>query len=65
MPMVRSETTSVFLRPSRSPRCPKTTAPIGRATIAAPKTAKDDSSAVVGSLLGKKSWGKTSTAAVA
>ncbi|CAM5526334.1 hypothetical protein SGRIM128S_09398 [Streptomyces griseomycini] len=65
MPMVRSEATRVPLRPIRSPRCPKTTAPIGRATIAAPNTAKDDSRAVVGSLLGKKSLGKTRTAAVA
>lgn len=65
MPMVSRDATSVPLRPRRSPRWPKTTAPIGRATIAAPNTAKDESSAVVGSLLGKKSVGKTSTAAVA
>ncbi|MGX1493661.1 hypothetical protein RKD41_005920 [Streptomyces tendae] len=65
MPIVSSEVTSVPLRPRRSPRCPKTTAPIGRATIAAPNTANDDSRAVVGSLLGKKSFGNTRTAAVA
>lgn len=65
MPIVSSEATRVPLRPRRSPRCPKTIAPIGRATIAAPNTAKDESRAVVASLLGKKSFGKTRTAAVA
>jgi len=54
------------LRPIRSPRCPKTIAPIGRATMAAPKIAKLESSAPVpSSVLGKNSVGKTSTAAVA
>mgnify|MGYP002652643433 CR=1 FL=1 len=37
--------TRVRLRPIRSPKCPKITAPMGRATIAAPNTANDDSSA--------------------
>jgi len=65
IPMVRSDATRVALRPNLSPKCPKTTAPIGRATIAAPKTANDDSSDAVSFVLGKKSVGKTSTAAVA
>ena len=32
MPIISSETTSIFLRPTRSPKCPKTTPPSGRAT---------------------------------
>ena len=65
MPMVSRAPTSVALRPRRSPRWPKKIAPSGRATIAAPKTANDASSAVVGSPVGKNRCGKTSTAAVA
>ena len=55
----------MVLRPRLSPRWPKKIAPIGRATMAAPKTANDASSAVVGFPAGKNSCGKTSTAAVA
>ena len=65
MPMVSSEATSVFLRPMRSPKWPKTIEPIGRATKATPKTANDCSSEIVGSALAKKIVGNTSTAAVA
>lgn len=65
IPIVSRDATSVALRPKRSPKCPKTIAPIGRATMAAPKTAKDDSRAVVSSPVGKKRAGKTRTAAVA
>ena len=65
MPIVSSAPTRVALRPCLSPRWPKMTAPSGRATIAAPKTANDASSAVVASPVGKKRCGKTSTAAVA
>ena len=31
-PIISSETTSIFLRPTRSPKWPKTTPPSGRAT---------------------------------
>ena len=31
-PIISSETTSIFLRPTRSPKCPNTTPPSGRAT---------------------------------
>ncbi len=65
MPMVSRAPTSVALRPCLSPRWPKITAPSGRATIAAPKTANEASRAAVGSPGGKKRCGKTSTAAVA
>ena len=65
IPIVSRDATSVALRPKRSPKCPKTTAPIGRAIIAAPKTANDARSAVVSLPVGKKRMGKTSTAAVA
>ena len=65
MPIVSSDATRVALRPKRSPKWPKTTAPSGRAIIAAPKTANDASSAVVSLPVGKKRIGKTRTAAVA
>ena len=65
MPMVSRAPTSVALRPCLSPRWPKTIAPSGRATMAAPNTANDESSAVVASPVGKNRCGKTSTAAVA
>ena len=63
--MVSNAATSVALRPIRSPKWPKTIAPKGRAKKAMEKVAKDASSAVVASLAGKNSVGKTSTAAVA
>ena len=65
IPIVSSEVTRVALRPNRSPKWPNTTAPRGRATIAAPKTAKDASSDVVSFPVGKNRVGKTRTAAVA
>ncbi|VDC49416.1 hypothetical protein BREV_BREV_03575 [Brevundimonas mediterranea] len=64
-PMVIRAATSVALRPTRSPKCPKARAPTGRAKKAMEKVAKDDSMAVVGSAPGKNSFGNTSTAAVA
>jgi hypothetical protein len=64
-PMVRSEATRVPLRPMRSPKCPKTIEPTGRAMKATPKTAKEASLATAGSSLAKKMVGNTSTAAVA
>ena len=63
--MVSSEATSVPLRPNLSPKWPKMTEPSGRAMNATPNTAKDASSWVVSFCPGKKSFGKTSTAAVA
>lgn len=65
MPIVRSEPTRVTLRPMRSPKCPKTTDPTGRATKAMPKVAREASSAVVLLPCGKNRCGKTETAAVA
>ena len=65
MPMVSSEPMSVVLRPTRSPRWPKTTAPSGRATNAAPKVAMEASRAVLSSPPAKKISGNTETAAVA
>ena len=63
--MVVSAATSVALRPIRSPKCPNTAAPSGRAKKAMEKVAKDCSTAEAGSLFGKNRCGKTSTAAVA
>jgi len=65
IPMVRRDATSVALRPTRSPKCPKMREPRGRAINAKPNVANEDSSAAVASALGKKSAGKTATAAVA
>ena len=64
-PMVISAATRVALRPTRSPKWPKTTAPIGRAKKAIEKVANEASMAVIRSPLGKNRSGKTSTAAVA
>jgi hypothetical protein len=65
MPMMSSEAISVFLRPIRSPKWPKRTEPIGRATKATPNTAKELSSCVVEVWCGKNRAGKTSEDAVA
>jgi hypothetical protein len=63
--MVSSAATSVVLRPTRSPKCPKSADPIGRARKAIANVASDASVAEAGSEAGKNSRGKTSTAAVA
>jgi hypothetical protein len=63
-PMSRSVRTSMFLRPSRSPKCPKTTPPSGRATNPTANVAKASSVPTSGSNSGKKSLLKTSAAAV-
>ena len=63
--MVSSAATSVALRPIRSPKCPNTIEPIGRAKNARAKVASDCSVAAAGSDAGKNCCGKTSTAAVA
>ena len=65
IPMVERATTSVRLRPMRSPKWPKAIDPIGRATNAMANVASDASTDVAGSDAGKKSFGNTSTAAVA
>jgi hypothetical protein len=53
------------LRPTRSPKWPNNTEPIGRAMNAIAKVANDASVAVAGSDAGKNRRGNTSTAAVA
>jgi hypothetical protein len=63
--MVESASTSVVLRPMRSPKWPKRADPIGRAKNAMPKVASDARVAAPGSAAGKKSLGKIITAAVA
>ena len=63
-PIVSSAATSVVFRPTRSPKCPNSAEPIGLATKAMPNVASDASVAAVGFDAGKKSAGKTSTAAV-
>ena len=65
MPIVSSAATSVVLRPMRSPKCPKSADPIGRARNAIANVASDASVADAGSDAGKNSRGNTSTAAVA
>jgi len=65
MPMVSRAVTRVALRPMRSPKCPNSADPMGRAKNASAKVANDCSSAVAGSPLGKNNLGNTSTAAVA
>ena len=63
--MVSNAATSVALRPMRSPKCPNTAEPTGRAKNASAKVASDCSVADAGSAEGKNSCGNTSTAAVA
>ncbi len=65
MPIVSNDPTSVALRPTRSPKWPNRTEPMGRATKASPKVANDDNNAAVSSPDGKNNTGNTSTAAVA
>jgi hypothetical protein len=63
-PMVESAMTRVVLRPMRSPKWPKRVEPMGRAKNAMPKVAREARRAEAGSDAGKKSAGKTRTAAV-
>ena len=63
--MVSSAATKVVLRPTRSPKWPKSAEPMGRAKNAIPNVASEASRAVAGSDAGKNNLGKTSTAAVA
>ncbi len=63
-PMVESAITSVVLRPMRSPKWPKSAEPMGLARNAMPKVASEARRAEAGSDAGKKSAGKTKTAAI-
>jgi hypothetical protein len=54
-PITRSVITNIDLRPTRSPKCPKTTPPTGRAKKPTPKVAKEASVPVKGAKVGKKS----------
>ena len=63
-PIISSETMSSFLRPSLSPKCPKTRPPSGRKTKPIQYVANDRSVACSGSVaLGKNTCGKTAAAA--
>src|SRR3954453_9875491 len=61
-PIISSETTSSFLRPSRSPKCPNPSAPTGRAKKPTAYGAKAASVAAKASCWGKKSGAKTRAA---
>jgi hypothetical protein len=63
-PIISSDTTSMGLRPSRSPKWPKTIPPSGRARNPAPNVANASIVPRNGPTSGKNSRGKTSAAAV-
>ena len=54
----------IVLRPSRSPMCPIRKEPMGRATYATPKVAREAIVAADSLPSGKKIFGNTSAAAV-
>ena len=62
--MVTREMTSIFLRPTRSPKWPNTMPPMGRARKPTPRVAKESSAPMSGLVFGKNNLGKTSAAAV-
>jgi hypothetical protein len=64
-PISSRHDTSAGLRPKRSPRCPATIPPIGRATNPAQKVENESSVPVTAELSGKKTSPNTSAAAVA
>ena len=65
VPIISSAVTSATLRPARSPKCPKITPPIGRATKPTANVLNDASCATKGDRsLAKNTVGKTSAAAV-
>lgn len=64
IPISSSVEISVFLRPMRSPKCPNSIAPTGRAMKATAKVAKEATVPAVDPSAGKKTVGKTSAAAV-
>jgi hypothetical protein len=63
-PMVMRDSTSIFLRPMRSPKWPNTTPPTGRARNPTPNVANDSRVPTRGLEFGKNSSGKTRAAAV-
>ncbi len=63
--MISSEATSVALRPTRSPKCPNSAAPTGRATKAIAKVAKALSCCTPGAPAGKNTGPITRAVAVA
>ena len=62
-PIISSAVTSVFLRPSRSPKCPKRMLPNGLATSATPRVANDATVPATEPSAGKNSLPNTSAAA--
>ncbi len=63
-PISTRENTSIFLRPIRSPKCPKTIAPAGRDTNATPNVANAASVPDSGLNDGKNAFPNTRAAAV-
>jgi hypothetical protein len=63
-PISTSVITSMRLRPTRSPKCPNSTPPIGRARNPAANVPNAARVPTNGSAVGKNSCGKTSAAAV-
>ena len=63
-PMITKVRTRTVLRPVRSPKCPKTMPPIGRATKPTAYVANESSVPTSGSKVGKKSRLKISAAAL-
>ena len=63
-PISKSDQTSIGFRPILSPKWAKTTPPKGRAMNPTEKVANAASVPVSGAKFGKKSWLKTSAAAV-
>lgn len=64
VPMRSRVVTSVALRPTRSPMCPKIAAPTGRAAKPTNSVLNDKRVPLSCELLGKNRWGKTRAAAV-
>ena len=63
-PISTSVTTSMVLRPTLSPKCPKIMPPKGRAMKATPNVANAANVPASGSNVGKNNWPKTKAAAV-
>jgi hypothetical protein len=63
-PIMSRVTTSMGLRPMRSPKCPNIAPPNGRATKPTPKVAKESKVPIRGVCSVKNTCGKTSAAAV-
>ena len=63
-PMITSVSSSIFLRPTRSPKCPKMNPPTGRARKPTAKVPNDANCAAGPDSPLKKSFSKTSPAAV-